>query len=217
MLTKDEARDFYNYFGSKQDTQGFYEDRALHDLIDHATFDQAKSIFEFGIGTGKFAEELLANHLPVNCRYSGVDISQTMLDLSTERLQSWSERVEVRLSDGSMQLPAPDGAFDRFVSNYVLDLLDGEDIPRLLEEARRILVQDGMLCLVSLAHGENLFGRGISSAWEFIHKVRPHLVGGCRPIELLDYLSEARWKIEYHHKIVSFGITSGILVARPVV
>lgn len=216
MLTKNQVREFYNRFGSKQDAQGFYENRALHDLIDHASFDQAKSIFEFGMGTGKFAEELLINHLPEDCRYSGVDISQTMIGLATKRLQRWSGRVKIQLSGGSMQLPEPDGTFDRFVSNYVLDLLDGADIIRLLEEAHRILIHDGLLCLVSLTNGKNWLARGVSSTWEFIHKVRPQLVGGCCPIELRDYLPKARWKIEYHNTVVSFGITSGILVARRV-
>jgi len=37
-LTSSEARAYYDKFGKKQDTQGFYEDPALDDLIAHAGF-----------------------------------------------------------------------------------------------------------------------------------------------------------------------------------
>ena len=36
MLTRDEARAFYDRFGSKQDWQSIYEGRALRDLMDRA-------------------------------------------------------------------------------------------------------------------------------------------------------------------------------------
>ena len=58
-LTPSEARTFYDKFGEKQDTQGFYENPALEDLIVHADFQHAQKVFEFGCGTGKFAERLL--------------------------------------------------------------------------------------------------------------------------------------------------------------
>ena len=43
--------------------------------------------------------------------------------------------------------------YDRFVSNYVFDLLSGEDIHALLKEAHRVLVPDGYLCASSLTEG----------------------------------------------------------------
>ena len=57
-LTASEAEAYYNRFGKKQDSQGFYEDPALNDLIAHASFQDAQRVFEFGCGTGKFAARL---------------------------------------------------------------------------------------------------------------------------------------------------------------
>ena len=37
MLSRDEAKAFYDRFGAKQDSQGFYEDRALEDLVSTRT------------------------------------------------------------------------------------------------------------------------------------------------------------------------------------
>jgi hypothetical protein len=54
MLSHEEARAFYDWFGARQDSQRFYEDPALCDLLGHADFGEARSVFEFGCGTGRF-------------------------------------------------------------------------------------------------------------------------------------------------------------------
>jgi hypothetical protein len=38
-------------------------------LIAHVGFGEAHAVFEFGCGTARFAEELLADHLPPDSRY----------------------------------------------------------------------------------------------------------------------------------------------------
>jgi len=87
VLSQDQVREFYDRFGSRQDAQGFYEDRATAMLIEHSDFALARSVFEFGTGTGRFAEKLLSGCLPSFCRYSGIDVSSTMVRLSNLRLQ----------------------------------------------------------------------------------------------------------------------------------
>ena len=52
----------------------------------------------------------------------GIDVSPTMVALARARLRSYSDRAEVRLSDGAVTIGEPAGRFDRFVSTYVLDL-----------------------------------------------------------------------------------------------
>ena len=94
-LSHVEARAFYDWFGAKQDSQRFYEDQAVADLIIHADFDQARAVYEFGCGTGRLAKRLLSSYLPPDCRYQAVDISATMVRLAQERLARWSERVRV--------------------------------------------------------------------------------------------------------------------------
>lgn len=64
MLTHQQARAFYDRLGAKQDWQAFYELLATNNLSAHAGFDQTQSVFEFGCGTGAFAECLLSSHLP---------------------------------------------------------------------------------------------------------------------------------------------------------
>ena len=48
VLTHEQAQAFYNRMGAKQDWQAFYEAIATNDLIAHASFETAQSVFEFG-------------------------------------------------------------------------------------------------------------------------------------------------------------------------
>ena len=212
-LTVVEAKDFYDSFGARQDRQGFYEDRALVTLEKHAGFESAKAVFEFGCGTGRFAESLMSGPLPDEAHYLGLDVSETMVGLARERLWHWPERAEVMVSDGSTKLPVLDGGFDRFVSSYVFDLLSEEDIRGVLAEAERVLSRDGRLCLVSLTYGDGILPGLVSAAWKRVHRLRPRLVGGCRPVRLASYLPANRWRILHRETVVSFGISSEVLVA----
>ena len=212
-LTRAQAKRFYDRMGRGQDLQGFYEDRALNDLIAQASFEAARSVFELGCGTGRLADRLLDHHLPADATYVGVDISDTMVGLSRARLQRFDRRAQVLLIDGSVPLPGGDGTFDRFVSTYVFALLDPEDSTAMLGEARRLLAPDGLLCVVSLAPGPTRTTRLVSSVWTAIWSRLPVAVGGCRPIDLCQLLQG--WHIEYQSLISAWGLTSELVIAGP--
>jgi ubiquinone/menaquinone biosynthesis C-methylase UbiE len=213
FLSRDEIRIFYDRFGTKQDWQRFYEGPALRDLLKNGRFDSAGSVFELGCGTGAFARQLLADYLPTEGSYLGVDISSTMVALARERLARFKGRAEVRLTDGSLRYELPGESFDRFVSNYVLDLLPPEDIGEVLHEAHRLIRPDGRLCLMSLTHGRTWPSRLLTGAWDRLHRLRPGLVGGCRPVELLEFVRGNSWGIDYQNVVTAFGISSEVVVA----
>ena len=164
-LSHSQARKFYDGFGKKQDTQSFYEDAAIEELLAHAAFEQAEHVFELGCGTGRLALTLLENHLPTSASYLGIDISQTMVDLATQRLVPYKERAQVLRSDGTMHFPVADHSVDRVFSTYVLDLLSEQDMQQAIQEARRILIPGGKLCLVSLTTGNSFLSRVVSTVW----------------------------------------------------
>lgn len=212
-LTHAAARALYDRIGAWQDTQRFYEDLATGELIAHAELGVAGAVFEFGVGTGRVAERLLRSHLPVGARYHAIDVSSTMVGLARRRLAPWQERVRVALSNGSPKLDAPDGAFDRFVSTYVLDLLSVDDIRIVLEEAHRLLSRDGRLCLVSATHGRTSLERLAMGIAGGLHAVSPHLVGGCRAIDVQSFLSRDRWRLMHRQVVSKWGIPSEVVVA----
>jgi len=212
VLSHAEAREFYDWMGVKQDGQAFYEDRATGNLVAHGSFGTAQAVVEFGCGTGRFAKGLLEQRMPPTSSYVGVDISPEMIELAHENVDRFGTRTSVRLSDGDPHIDLADGCCDRFVSNYVFDLLSEEDCAAVVREAARLLAPEGLLCLVSLSTGFTRISRLVERMWTRVHSFRPWLVGGCRPIELLGLLSEADWEIRHHRRLAPFGIPSEVVI-----
>ena len=216
MLTREEAKSYYDHFGAKQDSQSFYEAPALQALVENSHFDQATSIFEFGCGTGHFAQELLAKHLPATAHYRGIDISTTMIQLASSILAPFSQRATVSLASEENAIPVEDNSIDRFVTSYVLDLLTPESVARILNEAHRVLQPDGLLCLVSLTKGVSPISHFTMSIWQSLFSMNPAWVGGCRPTELMDHLSANQWNVHHQEVIVAWGIPSEVVIASPI-
>ena len=213
-FSPNDAKRFYDRFGAKQDLQ-FYERVALEQLVAHADFEHASAVFEWGCGTGRFAERLLEKHLAEDIRYLGIDISNTMIALATRRLARWSGRAGVLQADGTKRLPYADATFDRFIATYVFDLLSEIAVCDLLSEAHRLLIGEGKLCVVSSTEGVDTISGLLCSAWKRIYAINPRLVGGCRPLRVSALLDTGAWRVEYKQVISSWGICSEIVVAAP--
>lgn len=213
MLDRRQVRAFYDRLGGKLDTQRFYEDPAIRQLLVHGRFESAKSVFELGCGTGRFAHELLSNCLSGTSTYQGYDLSPEMVRLAEEKISGFGERAHVHLTDGSLSFDVPDASIDRFVANYVLDLLPHEDIETAVREAYRMLEPGGYLCLVSLSYSQRPLSRLIVAAWKRVHRLRPGLVGGCRPLHLEEFVSPHSWEIHHHEVVVALGMPSEVLIA----
>lgn len=208
-LSHADVETFYDAFGARQDGAGYYEDVTLAELTRFAKFKSATSIAEFGCGTGRFAEEMLRVN---NASYWGYDVSATMVQLSRTRLAEFGGRVTLWKSSGETKLPLQDESCDRFVSNYVLDILSAQEIEAVLLEARRILKPDGLLCLTGLTHGKGLFSKAWTAFWNLRFDLNPKWVGGCRPVALTEFLDG--WDV-LHHKVVTVrGISSEVVVAK---
>lgn len=214
MLSREQARDFYDRFGARQDRQGWYEDAAIERLLENLDAATIQSVVELGCGTGKVARLLFEEVLDDDASYRGFDSSGTMVDLASRRLDPWSERARVEHTDGSPGLPIDGESVDLFLSTYVLDLLSCEDIDAALAEAARVLRPDGQLALASLTDGPAAVSRLVSSLWRKIHRLRPAWVGGCRPIRLADRLeADPRWQLRHASVVTPWGLASEVVVA----
>lgn len=212
-FTKEDIEIFYDDFGAKQDRQNYYEDAALADLVKHSDFNAAQSVVEFGCGTGRFAEQLLGTYLPNNATYWACDVSRTMIELGRQRLSRFGDRVALWKSTGESSLPLLSESADRFVSNYVLDILSLDEIQAVLGEAKRVLKRDGLLCLTGLTKGKGLFSKLWTSFWNVRFALNPKWVGGCRPVEIQNFL-DMNWEIKHYRVVVARGISSEVIVAR---
>jgi len=214
VLIPSAARAYYDRFGKKQDSQGFYEDPALDELVVHGGFSSAASVFEFGCGTGKLAQRLLARHLPAEAHYLGCDISPVMLTLTRQRLGPFHPRAEAVLADGTVRFPLTDQSVDRVVCCYVLDLLSTQDIYRFFAEAQRVLKPDGLLCMASLGEGNNLRSRLVATLWSTVFRLKPAIVGGCRPLQLGTFVDLEQWQILHQATVTPFAVPSEVLVLK---
>ena len=216
MLTRDEAKAFYDRFGAKQDGQAFYEDCAIDDLLLHGGFEEAEAVYELGCGTGRFAEKLFRDHLGADAEYHGTDLSGTMVTLASERLAPYADRVRLDETDGRIEIDEPQASLDRVVSTYVLDLLSEEDIAAFLDEALRTLRWNGRLCLAGLCPGPTFGTKIISTVWSLVHRLRPVTVGGCRPLELGRRLeNDPNWELRHRRVLVAYGLASEVVIATP--
>jgi hypothetical protein len=84
----------------------------------------------------------------------------------------------------------------------------------VMQEAHRVLVTHGRLYLISLTYGLTPFSQILIWLWRQFFTFHPSLLGGCRPVKLLGFLSEKRWEVVHHNVVVTFGIPSEVVVAQ---
>lgn len=214
VLTVEAARTYYDRFGKKQDSQGFYEDCALDALIAGADFQNCHHVFEFGCGTGRLAARLLEGCLSSSASYVGCDVSRVMANLAKHRLAAFAPRAQVALSDGDVRFDVPDQSVDRVVSTYVLDLLSEADVSRFFAESQRVLDSGGRVCLAGLTRGAGGMSRLVSSIWMLAFRLNPALVGGCRPIQLDAFVNSQDWKVMHRKVVTPFGVPSEVLILQ---
>lgn len=216
QFSREDAKRFYDRFGRRQDRQDFYEDAALAALIQHGDFSAAQSVFELGCGTGRLAARLLAEDLPSSAHYIACDISETMVHLAEKNLAPWPDRSAVHLGGHRRALSSYNGLFDRFVAAYVFDLLSPEEIAETLVAAHSSLQKGGLLCTAGLTYGIDGFSTATSKLWGLLRKIRPALVGGCRPIAVTDFILGTEWRILHREVVVSNAIPSEVLIAEAI-
>ncbi len=99
---------------------------------------------------------------------------------------------------------------DLLVNNYMFDLITYTDIDKVLEEFKRVLKKSGRLILVNMTKGERLG----SKLYDFIYRLSPKAMGGCRGVQLTDKLKQHGFTVEvreYHQQML---FPSEVITAR---
>jgi phosphatidylethanolamine/phosphatidyl-N-methylethanolamine N-methyltransferase len=105
-------------------------------------------VLEVGVGTG-----LSLPHYPDDCRLTGIDITEAMLDQARQRVTALGrDRVDLRVMD-AQQLAFPDNSFDHVVAPYVISVVP--EPRRVMQEIRRVCRPGGTVVVVNHFIGTN--------------------------------------------------------------
>ena len=197
-------------------------------------------VFDYGCGQGKLAEHV-ANTLihstsanstsSSSIHWHGVDQSSEMVLKFNQRFQQHRHHQSERQFKASCNLikdgnplhllrTIPAKSYNRFISTYCLDLLCEKDIYDVLTLAEHILHPKGTMLLAGITYGyrDSFRTFWMTLAWEIMYRIRPDIVGGCRPQVLTPYLKEKGWEIERIERTMPNGfpwMVSEVISARP--
>jgi ubiquinone/menaquinone biosynthesis C-methylase UbiE len=183
----------YDVWGTLAETQ------ARKRAIELAGIKDVQEILEVAVGTGlAFYEIVKRNPKGKNL---GIDISPGMLEKARKRLGNLSQaNYELKLGN-AFHLPAGDEQFDLLLNNYMFDLIAFKEMDAILGEFKRVLKKRGKLVLVNMTKGEGV-GSGL---YDFIFRLSPKSIGGCRGIRLSERLINHGFQIavrEYHQQLL---------------
>ena len=173
------------------------ESRARSRALELAEIHNGQKILEVAVGTGlAFYEIVKRNPDGTNI---GIDISAGMLKKARKRLAPLKGTNYELKKASAFHLQGEDEQFDVLINNYMFDLIPFDQMDALLAEFKRVLKKEGKLVLVNMTIGEN-FGSGI---YDFMYRLSPRLMGGCRGIRLSEKLKEHGFNVqrrEYHQQ-----------------
>jgi demethylmenaquinone methyltransferase/2-methoxy-6-polyprenyl-1,4-benzoquinol methylase len=209
--SKEEAKRFYNRISRVYDSlTGAFERKYAEMAVERLFVKEGETVLEIGFGPGHCLKRL-AESVGKTGKVYGVDISSGMLEVTRRRLDKarLTDRVELYCGDAA-SLPYGDNTFDAAFMSFTLELFDTPEIPRLLEEVKRVLKPRGRIGVASMSkeNGESLLLR----LYEWAHRKWPKYVD-CRPIYLEQSLRDAGYEIRKKEKVKLFGLPGEIVAA----
>ena len=200
--TYDRVSRFYDYFAGIFERK--YRDRAL-ELLD---IRKGEVVLEIGFGTGHCLKQM-AELVGEEGKVYGIDISSGMVEISKGRLEKAGVLDRVCLCCGdALELPYEDNTFDAVFMSFTLELFDTPEIPKVLDEIKRVLKPGGRLGVVSMSKEG---GGMLLRLYEWLHEKFPQYVD-CRPIYVEQSIREAGFEIKYREKVKLFGLPGEIVI-----
>ena len=167
-------------------------------------------MLEIGFGMGHCLKRI-AELIGQTGKAYGIDISAGMMEITKRRLEKagLADRAELHRGDAA-NLPFDDSTFDAVFMSFTLELFDTPEIPKVLEQIKRVLKPGGRLGVASMSkeNGESIFLR----LYEWIHGKWPKYVD-CRPIYVEQSLIDAGYRIKSEEKVKLFRLPGEIVIA----
>jgi len=209
--TKGEAKRSYDRISRFYDyLPGVFERKYAEMALERLSVNEGETVLEIGFGSGRCLRRI-AQSVGQNGKAYGIDISSGMLEVTKRRLEKTRlmDRVELYCGDAT-SLPYDDNTFDAVFMSFTLELFDTPEIPKVLDEVKRVLRTRGRLGVASMSreNGESTLLR----LYEWTHEKWPKYVD-CRPIYVEQSLRDAGYQIKSKEKVRLFGLPGEIVIA----
>jgi demethylmenaquinone methyltransferase/2-methoxy-6-polyprenyl-1,4-benzoquinol methylase len=209
--TKGEAKQFYDRISRFYDCLiGAIERKYTGMALERLSVKEGETVLEIGFGSGRCLRRI-AQSVGQSGKAYGIDISSGMLEVTKRRLEKTRlmDRVELYWGD-AVSLPYADNTFDAVFMSFTLELFDTPEIPKVLDEVKRVLRPRGRLGVASMSkeNGESTLLR----LYEWAHEKWPKYVD-CRPIYVEQSLKDAGYQIKSKEKVRLFGLPGEIVIA----
>jgi len=194
--------------------EGIFEKGLRQKALQLLSVTPGEVVLEVGVGTGYSLKEI-ANSVGESGRAYGIDITPQMLELTKKRLKKAGLVNRVELHEGDARsMPYEDSKFDAVYMASTLELFDTPDIPRVLNEVKRVLKPSGRLTVASLTK-EGREGSLCLRFYEWLHQRIPKYVT-CRPIYVEKSVEDAGYQITKTDEFVIAKLVPWkIVVAKP--
>ena len=209
--TKEEAKRFYDRISRYYDyLAGAFERKYAATALERLAVSECETVLEIGFGTGHCLK-WIAESVGPNGKAYGIDLSTGMMEITKERLEKAGLEARVKLFSGdATSLPFDEGTFDAIFMSFTLELFDTPEIPKLLEQIKRVLKPRGRLAVVSMSRETE--GSTFLRLYEWMHNQWPQYID-CRPIYVEQSLREAGYSVKSKEKVRLFRLPGEIVVA----
>jgi ubiquinone/menaquinone biosynthesis C-methylase UbiE len=152
-----------------------------------------EKLLEIGFGTGHCVG-ILANAVGINGKVFGIDLSERMVRRAKENLSASGLLGHTKLQCGDATgLPYADGIMDGVFMSFTLELFDTPEIPKVLNECKRVLRTGGRIVVVAMSKKGKR--KPLVGFYEWAHEHFPNFLD-CRPIYAQQALKDSGFVIE---------------------
>lgn len=127
------------------------------ELLKTIPLDGFKNVLDIGIGKGQIAKWFISQGLEVTG--TGLEISSYDVDVDDLRLKQNIEIIECHVE----KMPFEDGSFDLILMSHVLEHCF--NIGLALQEVKRVLSSNGVLCIFVPPHDDFVCSGHVSMGW----------------------------------------------------
>jgi demethylmenaquinone methyltransferase/2-methoxy-6-polyprenyl-1,4-benzoquinol methylase len=198
---------------------GVFEIKPNLDALELVDIKPGEKVLDVAFGTGWVLEKII-QRVGLNKKVYGIDFATEMHRVAKQRLRkSKIEDRAVFTLANALDMPYENNSFDVVFASFILDLLKIEDMPKLLNEVKRVLKPNGRAVFVALTkEGEGL-KKIARCLYDWFYPIWPTICGyraSSRPIYVNKEIEKADLKVirEKLSHIVFFNFPVKIVVCK---